>query len=107
MFPTDRLPAISALAAKFGKALKDEYKAGLWKSQLAEELLWRLDDPELLEEAPTSYQGPSWSWAVVNQPIKFCSPRVIDRSFEIINCETRPSNSKTLVSNSPSFRARL
>lgn len=39
MFGTDRLPAISGIAAQFGRVLHDEYKAGLWKSKLGSELL--------------------------------------------------------------------
>lgn len=105
-FPTDRLPAISVLAAHFGSGLKDEYKAGLWKSQLTKEFLWKLDGPKLLKEAPASYQAPSWSWATVNQHIKFCPTQVIDEYFEVVDSETWPSNANTtLISHDSSFGA--
>jgi hypothetical protein len=39
---TDRLPAISGIAAQFGSILCDEYKSGLWKSTMECELLWRI-----------------------------------------------------------------
>ena len=37
---TDRLPAISGIAAQFGSVLCDKYKAGLWKSAMISQLLW-------------------------------------------------------------------
>ena len=80
--PGDRLPAISGLAAYFSKVLNDEYKAGLWKSKLPFELLWTLDNPDHLEKEPSQYQGPSWSWAAVNQRIKFRPEHVLDDCFE-------------------------
>jgi hypothetical protein len=39
---TDRLPAISGIAAQFGNITGDGYKAGLWKSTMEFELLWRI-----------------------------------------------------------------
>lgn len=70
---TDRLPAISGIAAQFGKSLCDEYKAGLWRSDMELQLLWRRDglfsSREDLKSRPIEYQGPSWSWAAINDPI--------------------------------------
>jgi hypothetical protein len=39
---TDGLPATSGIAAQFKSILCDEYKAGLWKSTMEFELLWRI-----------------------------------------------------------------
>ena len=41
-FPTDRLVALSGLAQIMSEALEDEYVAGLWKSILPSQLLWRV-----------------------------------------------------------------
>lgn len=102
--PGDRLPAISGLAAYFSKALNDEYKAGLWKSKLSFELLWTLDDPEHLEKEPSHYQGPSWSWAAVNQRIKFRPEHVLDDFFEVLDCETKvQSKGLTAMINNSQF----
>lgn len=65
--PTDRLPAISALAAKFNKVIPGRYFAGLWEAILPLELLWeawhhRPDDWPAFgcdQELPF----PTWSWA--------------------------------------------
>jgi hypothetical protein len=113
---TDRLPAISGIAAQFGRVLRDQYKAGLWKSEMQSQLLWRRD--ELLPfsgglqpgtSRPLKYQGPSWSWAAINEPI---DPKGLIMKgdnyfdFEILDCNI--SIHKTSASFSvydPSFGA--
>ena len=40
----DRLLVIFAIVACFGEKLCDEYKAGLWKSDRASQLLWIVDN---------------------------------------------------------------
>lgn len=84
---TDRLPALSGLAALFQQVTGDEYCAGLWKSGLLRGLLWYyrptrsersttiemfgMDFEELASKFDTVYyndhlqltgNGPSWSW---------------------------------------------
>ncbi|KIW90663.1 uncharacterized protein Z519_08446 [Cladophialophora bantiana CBS 173.52] len=68
--PTDRLPAISGLAALYlstyitqdNKILQQEYLAGLWRDTFAEDLAWSVrtgaDPCNALAEI-----APSWSWA--------------------------------------------
>ena len=61
----DKLVALSGLAKTF--ALPKNYLAGLWRQDLAYQLLWRA--PGLAKRAPASgeeYQAPSWSWASIN-----------------------------------------
>lgn len=64
---TDRLPALSGLAAFNTSNAAEDYVAGLWKSELPETLLWQVrgDDSERHED----YYAPSWSWASVNGDI--------------------------------------
>ncbi|KUJ12461.1 HET-domain-containing protein [Mollisia scopiformis] len=62
---TDKLVAISSIARKLvGNG--DDYIAGLWKENLAEQLTWHidLDQPEMM---PPNTGFPSWSWAAVNR----------------------------------------
>ena len=86
-FPTDRLVALSGLAQIMSNALEDEYVAGLWKSILPSQLLWRVGQwtPASIfdagEEPDTALQNranpsalrvhlaPSWSWASVEGAI--------------------------------------
>ncbi|KAK7184485.1 hypothetical protein PSPO01_09519 [Paraphaeosphaeria sporulosa] len=67
--PTDRILALSGLAKEYCAALDDEYLAGLWRKSLFTELLWTVEGNT--HPAPTSFQGPSWSWTSVNGVIDF------------------------------------
>jgi hypothetical protein len=54
---SDRSPALSGLARKFTDITGDLYLAGMWKNDLARELLWKAMAGERL----SSYQAPTWS----------------------------------------------
>ncbi|KAH9208666.1 hypothetical protein DL95DRAFT_467554 [Leptodontidium sp. 2 PMI_412] len=65
--PADRLPAISALAARFNRVIPGRYLAGMWEAILPLELLW-----EAWHHRPDHWPAvgcdqmlpfPSWSWA--------------------------------------------
>ena len=91
-FPTDRLVALSGLAQIMANALEDDYVAGLWKSILPSQLLWRVGQwtPASIfdagEEPDTALQdranpsalrvhlAPSWSWASVEGAISTSRP---------------------------------
>lgn len=71
---TDKLPAISALAAEIGAKTGWTYLAGMWKESLFSELHWRCMKQNLSGEKLTlkprnvkdaGYLAPSWSWASV------------------------------------------
>ncbi len=64
---SDRLTALSGLAAKYLSASKgDEYLAGLWANQLGEGLAWRVYKAvETGHQEASSPSWPSWSWAVL------------------------------------------
>jgi hypothetical protein len=94
-FGTDRLPAISGIAAQFGRVLCDEYRAGLWKSNMESQLLWtraRSNSRKNLQPRPLDYQGPSWSWAAINGPIRLTSGAIKGDDYvdaEIIDCKIK------------------
>ena len=91
-FPTDRLIALSGLAQIMSNALEDEYIAGLWRSILPSQLLWRVGqwtpasifdagdvpDTALQNRANPSairvHLAPSWSWASVEGAISTSRP---------------------------------
>jgi hypothetical protein len=64
-FPTDRLPAVSALAKLFADQLCSPYLAGLWLEGLWYTLSWCRNGQEIIER-PKNYIAPSWSWAAIN-----------------------------------------
>lgn len=90
--PSDRLPAIAGVAAKYATtASKTEsppgrYLCGLWERNLVSLLLWWARDP--LPRGKTLEPMPSWSWAAVTGAvtfwISFRSPNVdvVDVSVE-------------------------
>lgn len=89
---TDRLVAISGLAANFASALKQDsadYAAGLWKCDLPLSLCWRVDDVPLTRgqrsrrfNSEEPYVGPSWSWVSVKGNVRFMHPMDIRALLE-------------------------
>ncbi|PWI63995.1 hypothetical protein PCL_00829 [Purpureocillium lilacinum] len=74
-FPTDRLPALSGIAAEMAEALEMKYCAGLWQETLPLGLLWQRAHVSDAPPARIQQQvAPSWSWANVNSPIRFLLP---------------------------------
>lgn len=77
---SDRLPAVSGLAAAIGDVTGDEYIAGIWLRDLDTGLLWSrcLYDPRSSPlwtcselSRPKLYRAPSWSWAAVDGAREF------------------------------------
>ncbi|OTA90502.1 hypothetical protein M434DRAFT_77842, partial [Hypoxylon sp. CO27-5] len=74
-FPTDKLSAISAIAAIAAEEHGMTYLAGLWKEALLTDLQWYyifrsnptgpLSTVTATQECDTDYIAPSWSWASV------------------------------------------
>ena len=72
---SDKLPALSGIARQFQEALQtrfgiaDDYLAGMWRRDLAQQLLW-LIGPYVgrprLAPYPVECGIPTWSWASVN-----------------------------------------
>ncbi|KAK2730351.1 heterokaryon incompatibility protein [Colletotrichum kahawae] len=74
-FPEDRPIAISGIAKMAARWYDDEYVAGLWRSNLANDLLWaRSDNPASVpggSAVKQGYTGPSWSWTSCTGPVEF------------------------------------
>jgi hypothetical protein len=66
--PMDKLPALAGLANVLTQSNGDVYYAGLWKSSLDLDLLWRRRVSAYME-SPPRYRAPSWSWAALDGPI--------------------------------------
>lgn len=67
-YAEDRLPALEGIAQLFGSVTGDDYLAGLWRSKLLEQIIWRVPRPKprllLLDDVP------SWSWASIDGSIQ-------------------------------------
>ncbi|OAK96019.1 HET-domain-containing protein [Phaeosphaeriaceae sp. SRC1lsM3a] len=72
--PGDKFPAISGIAAKIRKATHSEYLAGLWKSNLASDLLWAAAPLDITRPGyykPETWRAPSFSWASLDLPVTY------------------------------------
>jgi hypothetical protein len=69
-FPTDRLPAVSALANIAANHLCSSYLAGLWLEGLWYTLSWYRAGDESVER-PRDYIALSWSWASINASVSW------------------------------------
>ena len=69
-FPTDRLPAVSALAKHFADELCSPYLAGLWLEGLWYTLSWYRTGRQSTERLK-NYIAPSWSWASINAGVSW------------------------------------
>lgn len=92
---SDKLPAISGVAARFNDLLRDTYFAGLWAGDIGQGLLWSRRafepvhvEPELakrpgiggwgesVKEWNDTWRGaPSWSWASVDGAVHWVQGR--------------------------------
>jgi hypothetical protein len=72
--PSDKLPALSNLAAAIAEQTSDTYIAGLWRSHLVEGLIWQATGHARGKTSePPEYRAPSWSWASIDGPFgMFC-----------------------------------
>lgn len=112
----DKLRAIGGIAELYYLKTGDQYCAGLWRSYLAEELLWKVFDPRatfssmviksrdpvMLFPRP-NYRAPTWSWASVdgtaaNYRALSRSPFVAD-VYEVIDCVVVPEKPNTSLTS--------
>ncbi|KAK8024544.1 HET-domain-containing protein [Apiospora rasikravindrae] len=68
-YPQDKLPAISGLAAIYGRLLGTRYLAGHWEQHLLQSLSWTQNTNKTVPKAVGV--APSWSWASTNSPVTF------------------------------------
>jgi hypothetical protein len=114
-WPSDKLPAISAVAAEFSRIAKDEYLAGLWRSNLPRDLLWTT--PQAATYRPKTWRAPTWSWASVDDAVLYNLPPPKNAALlaEILEVEIVPLTTMaafgeiergSLVLAAPSFTIR-
>jgi hypothetical protein len=71
--PSDKFPAISGIASKIRKATHSEYLAGLWKDNLASDLLWSASPSKSGTEscALGTWRAPTFSWASLDAAVTY------------------------------------
>ena len=87
--PTDKLPALSGIAARFQRILGGmPYRAGHWDADLQRSLSWQVGDPQ--DSRPAEYRGPTWSWVSVDGDIFWERRAALSSTTQIISCEIEP-----------------
>jgi hypothetical protein len=81
--PSDELPALSGIASKVREATTSSYVAGLWKDNLASDMLWSADlsnDASRQSLALEKYRAPTFSWASLQIPVSYYCPDEDERA---------------------------
>ena len=65
--PLDRLPALAGVAKEFRREFPGigDYIAGIWTTNLAQQLLWRIGFDTQSKWRLNQFVGPSWSWVSI------------------------------------------
>ncbi|KAI3321651.1 heterokaryon incompatibility protein-domain-containing protein [Xylariaceae sp. AK1471] len=95
---TDRLPAIAGIASLLSRSIPSPYYCGLWRKDLAYQLLWR---PYEFSRHDSALDTPSWSWAGYGGPVEYSHIPFDDLQPAITLLEAKTQNN---TGNSPSDR---
>ncbi|KAK8023898.1 hypothetical protein PG993_011964 [Apiospora rasikravindrae] len=71
-YTDDRLPALSGIATRQSEHSADQYLAGMWRNNLAQQLLWSNSGKP--EERPAR-PAPTWSWASIVSDVRSANLR--------------------------------
>jgi hypothetical protein len=66
----DKLVALSGVARWLHDQSGDKYVAGLWRTHIEPQLIWRSDQSARFVEGRSERTSPSWSWAAVDGAVK-------------------------------------
>lgn len=71
--PLDRLPALAGVAKELRRKFPGigDYVAGLWTTDLAQQLLWRIGLHSQPKWRLNKFIGPSWSWVSIESSFMF------------------------------------
>jgi hypothetical protein len=82
-YGSDKLIALAGIAEVANRAMKlpkTDYLAGIWRSDLLVDLLWRMANAG--SRRATTYRAPSWSWASTDGEVYFHSTQKRERARE-------------------------
>ena len=85
--PSDKLVACGGLAEEFARIFRSDYLAGLWRTTLLCDLLWRISSYQGSLTRPAAYRAPSWSWASVDGAVFPGSPEVGQALADVVQAE--------------------
>lgn len=98
---SDRLPALSGIAARQQQLNGDEYLAGMWKESLTAQLPWQ----QIGEKSPRpAWRAPTWSWTSIDGQ-SLCWAKTSRRGCDQLNAFIQVLNAWTKVSGPDPFGA--
>jgi hypothetical protein len=68
--PSDKLPAISAIAKEFRGLKRPNYVTGLREKNLVQGLIWERVSKYACKPRPAVYRALTWSWAAMDGQVK-------------------------------------
>ena len=96
-YARDKLVAISGVAHSIEAPELGQYLAGLWRTDLEEQLCWRVHSANAAQnylEPKSVYRAPSWSWASVDFPVFLPHPSTSARLLaHVLVASTTPLGS--------------
>ncbi|KAK5659124.1 hypothetical protein OQA88_1214 [Cercophora sp. LCS_1] len=100
--PEDKLSAVSGIALVFYHLLDGRYMAGHWGSGFHWYLCWESDAARF----DGVYIAPTWSWASINGPVRFCKELSRELS-KLISFNATPATSDPFGRLQPGAFIRL
>ncbi|VUC26847.1 unnamed protein product [Clonostachys rosea] len=95
--PTDRFPALSAMASVLNSETNEQYIAGIWSQSLSQGLSWYIpqwmgDQVTAAFPPTTQFIAPSWSWASVASQVSFSFSEMTDTtsSLDLLTANITP-----------------
>ncbi|KAI0434409.1 heterokaryon incompatibility protein-domain-containing protein [Xylaria sp. FL1042] len=74
-FPSDRLPALSGIARRYGEHHGYKYLAGLWEQTIHRDFFWGRGNSDV-GPRPRPNSSPTWSWASIMGHVRFLESSV-------------------------------
>ena len=107
---SDRLPAISGVAMRFGGRNGSQYLAGLWRDNFIADLIWTVPEDKRGFSGLVDQPCPSWSWASIQRGVWYSEPYIMKPHAKLLrdHCEVSGLNRfGTVKSGSCTLLSRL
>jgi Heterokaryon incompatibility protein (HET) len=97
--PIDKLPALSSIMTYFASRTNSHYVAGICVAELPYQLCWERCLAGDSSSRPKAWRAPSWSWACVNNAVRFTpqneckfqpSFNTIELGCSVLDCQATP-----------------
>lgn len=87
-YDSDRLPALSGIAARQQQVTGGQYLAGMWRESLVAQLSW-----EVLRKKSRrpEWRAPTWSWASIDGEVGHFELEDCNEYVRVVDAWTRPS----------------